>query len=264
MAVIYLSSTLLWNSSLEEIFHLAYQSGLDGMELWAQHFFSRGYKEEEFQKLSALYPLKSCVHSQSWDLNLASMNEGIRAQSVTEVKKSIGLAYRLGLNEVTVHPGHQTIPGAAAPYEAYLKESLKEILDCAQKLGVDISLEIMEKIPKEFVTSMNAMKQVCGELFSSFVYTLDLAHCDSAGEALDTLKDYSRNISKIHISNRKGNQLHTPLYEGDYDMETLLPQLAAYGLPMVIEGFDSREDASTAKQNIHFIQTIFQNGGKQS
>ena len=129
---------------------------------------------------------------------------------------------------------------------------------------MDISLEIMEKIPKEFVTSMDAMKQVCGELFSSFVYTLDLAHCDSAGEALDTLKDYSRNISKIHISNRKGNQLHTPLYEGDYDMETLLPQLAAYGLPMVIEGFDSRRDASTAKQNIHFIQTIFQNGGKQS
>ena len=62
MAAIYLSSTLLWNSSLEEIFHLAYQSGLDGMELWAQHFFSRGYKEEEFQKLSALYPLKSCIH----------------------------------------------------------------------------------------------------------------------------------------------------------------------------------------------------------
>ena len=86
MATIYLSSTLLWNGSLEDIFDLAGQSGLDGIELWAQQFFYQGYREEDYQKLMALYPLKGCVHSQSWDLNLASINDGIRAQSVCEVK----------------------------------------------------------------------------------------------------------------------------------------------------------------------------------
>ena len=88
MANIYLCSTLLWNASLEEIFNLACQSGLDGIELWAQHFFHREYDAGEFEKLAALYPIKSCIHSQSWDLNLASMNEGIRKQSVIEVEKS--------------------------------------------------------------------------------------------------------------------------------------------------------------------------------
>ena len=102
MATIYLCSTLLWNGSLEEIFDMACQSGLDGIELWAQHFFHRKFDAGEFEKLAALYPLKSCVHSQSWDLNLASMNEGIRKQSVIEVEKSIDLAYRLGLDEVTL------------------------------------------------------------------------------------------------------------------------------------------------------------------
>lgn len=263
MANIYLCSTLLWNASLEEIFNLACQSGLDGIELWAQHFFHREYDVGEFEKLAALYPIKSCVHSQSWDLNLASMNEGIRKQSVIEVEKSIELAYRLGLDEVTVHPGHRTIPGAGAPYEAYLRESLQEILEYAQKRQIDVSLEIMEKIPKEFVTTMDAMKAVCVDLFDQFVYTLDVAHCDSEEEVLSTLQNYRSRISKLHISNRKGPKFHTPLNEGDYDMEKLLPELARYTLPMVIEGLDSSRDFSTAKQNIRFIQNIF-NGGNQN
>ncbi len=263
MATIYLSSTLLWNGSLEEIFDLACQSGLDGIELWAQHFFCRKYKAGDYEKLAALYPLKSCVHSQSWDLNLASLNEGIRRQSVIEVEKSIDLAYRLGLDEVTVHPGRQTLPGAGAPWEAYLRESLKEILDYASRLQIDVSLEIMEKIPKEFFTTMKAAKEICGEMFGNFVYTLDLAHCDSQQEALKAMADFHQVISKLHISNRKGNQFHTPLDEGDYDMETLLPRLASYGLPMVIEGFDNSPDFSKAKQNIRFIQNIF-NGGNQN
>lgn len=263
MASFYLSSTLLWGSSPEEMFQLAYQSGLSGIELWAQHFFYQKYNTEEYRKLSALYPLRGCVHSQSWDLNLASLNDGIRTQSIAEVKKSIDLARCLDLEEVTVHPGHRTIPGAGEPYRKYLRESLKEILEYAEKLGIDISLEIMEKLPKEFATSMEAMEQICGPLFDRFVYTLDIAHCDSSQEALNTLKTYGHRISKIHISNRRGNQFHTPLYEGDYDMVQLLPELARYDLPMVIEGFDSQGSFDIAKQNIHFIQTIFQNGGKK-
>ena len=136
MASIYLSSTLLWGSSPEEMFQLAYQSGLSGIELWAQHFFYQKYNAEEYRKLAALYPLRGCVHSQSWDLNLASLNDGIRTQSIAEVKKSIDLARRLDLEEVTVHPGHRTIPGAGEPYREYLRESLKEILEYAEKLGL--------------------------------------------------------------------------------------------------------------------------------
>lgn len=257
MATIYISSSLLWNCSLEEIFDWTYRSQLDGIELWAQQFFSREYRRNDYLRLTALYPLKSCVHSQSWDLNLASLNEGIRRQSVAEVKKSIELADSLGLDEVTVHPGRHTLPGASEHSGDYLRESLKELLDYAGKLQIKISLEIMEKTPKEFATSMEAMKQICGSMFSSFCYTLDAAHCDSTEEIFRTLKDYGSHISKIHVSNRKGNQLHTPLDRGDYDMRALLPQLARFGLPLVIEGFDNGSELSAAAENLHFIQTIF-------
>ena len=260
MANIYLSSTLLWRGSLEEIFNNVFRFGSDGIELWSQQFFYRKFDIGEFEKLAALYPLKNCVHSQSWDLNISSVNDGIRKQSVAEVKKSVELAYQLGLDEVTVHPGHRTISGTEVSYGAYLHESLREILEYAQKRKIDVSLEIMEKIPREFVTTMDAMKAVCGDMFDQFVYTLDVAHCDGEEEILSTLQNYRPRISKIHISNRKGSRFHTPLDEGDYDMEKLLPELARYNLPMVIEGLDSSRDFSAAKQNIQFVQHIF-NGG---
>ena len=107
-----------------------------------------------------------------------------------EVKKSVELAYQLGLDEVTVHPGHCTISGIGVSYGAYLKESLREILEYAQKWKIDVSLEIMEKIPREFVTTMDAMKEVCGDMFDQFVYTLDVAHCDSEEEILSILQNY--------------------------------------------------------------------------
>lgn len=256
MSRIYLSSTLMWNSSLEEIFDWTCRSGLDGIELWAQHFFARGYSREKFRCLAALYSMSGCLHSQSWDLNLASLNSGIRAQSVEEVKRSIDLAVSLDLSEVTVHPGHKTMSADIADYEANLRQSLQELVEYAESRHICLSLEIMEKIPKEFVTDMEAMQRVCGDLFSRCVYTLDIAHCDSEQEAIGILDAHRDRISKIHISNRVGTKFHTPLDTGDYDMEKLLPKLMQYDLPFVIEGLDLAKDFPIAKRNVAFVQTV--------
>ena len=86
-------------------------NGFDGIELWAQQFFARGYDTQEYLRLQALYPLRTCVHSCSWDLNLASMNQGIREMSIKQVEASMRLAAELEAMELTVHPGHMTLPG---------------------------------------------------------------------------------------------------------------------------------------------------------
>ena len=53
------------NSPFKCDIHFEYESKYTLMEVLdflKQDFLSQGYKEEEFQKLSALYPLKSCIH----------------------------------------------------------------------------------------------------------------------------------------------------------------------------------------------------------
>ena len=67
--------------------------------------FARGYDTQEYLRLQALYPLRTCVHSCSWDLNLASMNQGIREMSIKQVEASMRLAAELEAMELTVHPG---------------------------------------------------------------------------------------------------------------------------------------------------------------
>ena len=79
MANIYLSSTLLWNGSMEEIFDMVFQSGLDGIELWSQQFFYRKFDIDEFEKLAlAMYE----------ELDVQEMDEQIERAREVQQRKS--------------------------------------------------------------------------------------------------------------------------------------------------------------------------------
>ncbi len=259
MKQIYISSTMVWNATLEDMYRLVAAYGLGGIEWWAQHMYCRQYDETEYRRLSDAYSLRTAVHSCSWDLNLSSMNEAVRKTSVEEVVRSMQLAKRLGAEEVTVHPGHMTMQGWRKPSIALMKQSLQEIADASYRMNMPVSLEIMEKTKKEIVTDMAAMQEVTGDLFSFFSYTVDVAHCDSAGEVLYTLNHLPR-VSKIHISNRMGQQYHTPLDEGDYDFSALLPSLYTYGIPLVVEGYDPDGSWNTFHRNMAFLAAQQEHG----
>ncbi len=265
MNQIFASSTLFWNASIIKMMHHVKQARLEGIELWAQQFTCRGYVEEDYVRLAEQYGLQTIVHSYSWDLNLSSLNAGIRQASVAEVVKSMQLAARIGAREVTVHPGHQTIANklsrsnwVGGPYENFLYESLSKIAEEADKLGVSVSLEIMEKKKKEFVTSVEAMQVVTKDLFSAFSYTLDVAHCDSMFECLQMGNILSKDglLSKIHISNRQGKTYHTPLGQGDYEFSDVWPQLLRYGVPLVMEGYDEGREFPFFYTNIDFLKAM--------
>lgn len=253
-----IASTMVWNAALEELFRQVYECGLGGMEFWAQHFYCRQYEEEQYRRLSVHYPVHTAVHSCSWDLNLCSMNEGIRRTSVEEVIRSMQLACRLGASEVTVHPGHLTMPGWRAQSVAAMHRSFQEIADASYRMDMPVSLEIMEKAKKEFVTNIEVMKEVTGDLFSFFSYTVDVAHCDSEEEIFCLLEQLPK-VSKIHISNRVGTQYHTPLTDGDYNFADLLPKLHSYHIPMVVEGYDPDGSWRTFWQNVTFLQAQHRN-----
>lgn len=254
MVPILASSTLMWNASLKEMFCQIVENGLAGMEFWAQHFFYQEYDETEYVRLAGQYPMQTVIHSCSWDLNLSSVNEGIRQTSVKEVIASMELARKLGASEITVHPGHMTTTCCRSECAVIMYDSFQEIAGASVRLGIPVSLEIMEKTPKEFVTDIEVMQEVTRDLFDFFSYTLDVAHCDNEEEALYILNHLS-SISKLHISNRQGSRYHTPLSDGDYDFVSLLPVLCAYGLPMVVEGYDPGRYFHVLHQNIAFLQS---------
>ncbi len=252
MSEIYISSTLMWNLPLKQLMELAHDLHAAGLEMWAQQFFFQGYDPTEYQYYAHYFNLKTLVHSCSWDLNLASINTAVRDASIKAVKDSIKLAHKIQAREVTVHPGHMTQPAFRKESTLLMQDSFQQIYEYAHKKNVPVSLEIMEKIKKEFVTDEGAMREVTGGLFDNFYYTLDLAHCDSTEEMFHLL-DTMPHLSKLHISNRKGPKYHTPIPEGDFPFAELLPRLNAYGIPMVVEGCDTTPDLKVLHKNIDFL-----------
>lgn len=257
MYKLYLSSMLLWSSSLEQIFDIATKYNFDGIELWAQQFETRGYSINEYKKLKEFYPIRTIVHSYSWDLNLASLNKGIRQASIEQTKKAIDLTTNLGGNELTVHPGRKTVndDDDTEIYFNFLYQSLQEIYEYAKKNKIRISLEIMEKLPLELAVCEKTIKKATLDLFNNFCYTVDIAHCDTTNEIFN-LADNLPNISKFHISNKLGNQLHTPLYNGDFNFKELLPILSNYEIPIVLEGLDKSFNFTVLRNSIKFINNI--------
>jgi len=245
----------MWNASIEQIVEIVQLYGLRGIELWAQQFETRNYKLKEYTKIVEQYGIDTIVHSKSWDLNFASMNKSIREASVGEIKKSIVLAEAIRATEVTVHPPRESFSGNKEYYYDIAYNSLKEICEFAKEKGIKVSLEIMEKKHNELVTTNEELYVMVRDLYKEMTYTIDVAHCTSE-EEFWTYFNKVENVSKIHISNKKGKKLHTKLSDGDFNFEDLIQKLMQYKIPLVIEGYDGGEDFVVLKDNLEFIKKI--------
>ncbi len=245
----------MWNASVDQIIEIVNLYGIKGIELWDQQFETRNYQVKEYTKVAEQYGIDTIVHSKSWDLNFASLNKSIRQASVEEIKKSIILAEAVRATEVTVHPPRETFSGNKEYYYDIAYTSLREIYEFARLKGVEVSLEIMEKKTNELVTTDEELKVMVRDLYKEMTYTIDVAHCSSEEEFWRYFNRVE-NVSKIHISNKKGKKLHTKLSEGDFNFKDLILKLRQHKIPLVIEGYDGGNDFGVLKDNLEFMKKI--------
>ncbi|AWW27019.1 sugar phosphate isomerase/epimerase family protein [Acetobacterium carbinolicum] len=257
MKNLYVSSNFFFNTDLETMMNKTKRYGFSGIEVWAQQFDLSRYSRKECRTLSDQYGLKNFVHAKSWDLNFASLNQNIRNTSIEEIKRSIDLADALAISEVTVHPPQMTLVGDRDRSLRLGRNSLAEIVSYGESKNIDVSIELMEKLPHELVTSYEEFTELADGFIDQLKVTIDIAHCDSL-EEFEHYFDVFDNISKIHLSNRKGNVLHTPLYEGDYDFSSCFDTILKKNLPIVLEGFDARPGLMQVKKEVSYIKKIME------
>jgi sugar phosphate isomerase/epimerase len=245
----------MWNASVQEIFSMANFYKVGGIELWAEQAEAFHYNTCAIRRLAQKYDIKVVVHSKSWDLNFASLNKSVQRASLRSIKKSIDFAKVLGASEVTIHPPRQTLLIEDSFYIKKTQTGLEKLLEYSEKQGVSLSLEIMEKLPKEIITTPETLKTILGSLYESFIYTVDIAHCNDKKEIFSILASID-SVSKIHISNKRGKLFHTPLYDGDFDFQQILPRLKEYNVPLVIEGLEAGSSYQVLKNNMDFVQNV--------
>lgn len=252
----YMSSTLAWHYSIDKIIELAYQNRLCGIELWAEQAWFQKIETESIKLAKKKYDIKIFCHAPSWDLNLCALNEGIRKQSIEEIKKSIRLNKDIDGEELTVHPGHETLSGKFTKLHFNkLLESLQEICSYAESHQTNISIELMESVPKEFVTHYQVMNDLLAHLPNHVTVTLDIAHMNHTEDLLMLLTNLKK-IGKVHISNRTRDRYHVPLGQGYLDCQTILKTLSEKEFPLIIEGFDESKELLILNENLNFIKNL--------
>lgn len=192
------SSTMLWGLP-RKWFQITEEEGLAGIEVWAQQLESQEISAETVRRLALQHGAALTVHSYSWDMNLISLSRSMREAAEALTKKGIALASYLHAPHVTIHPGRDGLALPGTDFEELMAYSMRSLARYAAEEGTRASFEIMEKIPKERLTTPEAARRAealaaAGPLWS---YTEDTAHCDSEEEIFhiaECLGEASRNF----------------------------------------------------------------------
>lgn len=245
-----LSTTLLWGYNVPEALGIAASLGYTGAEVWAEHAWTHGDATSDIRTQSQDLGLHLTVHSASWDLNLTARNEAIRRTSVEQVIRSIDFAAEVGATMITVHPGRATLHGKHLEWHWERQvESFRLLAEEGAARGVQINVELMEPIKKEFFIEPEDVNRLLAAVgHPNLGVTFDIAHVPLDRQPDQLLRALHR-VDEIHISDSTQQKLHVPLGKGEIDFIPVLQLIAEIGAPVTIEGYETRRTQDLALWN---------------
>lgn len=223
----------LWKTSLSESLRSLADLGYRYVEVLSAppHLWPRSMGEKEraeIRELAAAYGLEIiALNPTAQDLNMASTNPGIHAESVVQLKEQIRLAHDLGAKIVVMPPGrlHTLVP---APVERALqlaRDAIRACLDDAAKYEVCFGLE---NVPFSFMKSAEDMVRFVHDLddhpYLKIVY--DVANAFMVEDAVQGLSAVAPYLGLVHVSDTvKSRWGHTSIGTGDVDFEPVARKL---------------------------------------
>ena len=243
----YLDETHEWIKAL----NLAKEDGFKGIGIMIQESLNYYMENLSILKQSGL---KFCVHANLIDTNIASLNEGIRKESVNQVKEAIILAKALSAEIVTFHPGK---------YRNYLLEkdayeklfiSLEELLPFAKERTIKLALENMEPRGNNLCVKINQIDKVINR-YPELGLCLDVAHAGMVTENFIEYLDVFRDkIIHFHISgvNYLNSHVEVSLKESRINFSLIINEISGFECMLRIE---NRTREKTL-ESLEFINNI--------
>ena len=195
-----------------KIINLAKQHGFEMIEILGESPFYEKDKGE----------FKDCgidmrIHAATVDINIASLNTGIRAESVRQMIECGHYAEKINANTITVHPG---IIGRNEPHLRkwaleIAVESIGEIID---NTNVEVSVENMPVHGKFLGNMVEEIEMIQEETGCSL--TIDTGHGNTCGNLEEMLS--LKNISYCHLNDNDGvKDQHIAISDGTLDLNLL-------------------------------------------
>jgi len=245
-----LSAPLMWAHSAEEVLETARDLGYDGVEMWAYQLSGDDVEAPALGAQARAMGLVLTLHALTWDLNLSSRLESIRAASLDGVLRSVDLAHGLGAELVVVHPGRITVPfDDAEAYWPHLVSSLRAIADHAHAGGIRVGIEHMEPRQGEYVITPDQANRLVRDIDRPNVGTvLDAAHIPW-GEDEPSFAARLEHLIHVHLSDADESRLHLPLGHGARNLTPIVGALRGYRGAIALEGFSIEAGTDLARWN---------------
>ncbi|WP_292475132.1 sugar phosphate isomerase/epimerase family protein [Methanosphaera sp.] len=206
------STLSVFMKSNSEIISLAKKHEFDMIEILAEDIFYEK-DNEEFKNCG----LDVRIHAATVDINIASINRGIRAESVKQMLQCAKYAEKIGAKTITVHPGKiGRNDSRLRKYALNLAiESIGEIMD---QSNVEISIENMPVRKSFLANNVDELEMIQNE--TGCKLTIDTGHANTCNNLVEMLN--LKNISYCHLNDNDGlHDQHITLGEGTLDLNLL-------------------------------------------
>lgn len=171
-------------------------------------------------KIFESYDIDVYLHAPTIDMNPASLNPGMRGETLVQIKETVDMAVEIGALAITVHPGliHRLEDRIRDMGKYYSLETLAEANQYAEDRGVILSLENMPNRYKYFCNNEEEHSYFLRE--SGAQATIDLGHANTNGDIKPFLA--MKKICYYHLSDNNGDKdQHLSLGEGNMDLKLL-------------------------------------------
>jgi len=209
---------------------------------------------ENFRKLKEMiesYSLGVSIHAPFSDLNIASLNDIIREDSLQQIKYAMEIAHKLEAELFTFHSGR------LSPYSLWYTDkawevnlnSIKELYGSAEELGLSLCIENMPEGLETMLSSPGEVEKLIDTLGEVY-FTLDIGHACTGGEALEMIKVMGSRIRNVHIhDNTREKDEHLAVGDGKINFRRIISGLKMYKGNLVIE-VHKEEDVLRSKENL--------------
>lgn len=195
-----------------KIIELAKQHGFEIIEILGEDPFYEKDKGE----------FKNCgidmrIHAATVDINIASLNKGIRTESIKQMIQCGHYAESINANTITLHPGiiGRNEPRLRKWALEIAVESIGKIID---NTNIEISIENMPVRGKFLGNKVEEIEMIQEETGCSL--TIDTWHGNTCGNLEEMLN--LKNISYCHLNDNNGvKDQHITLGEGTLDLNLL-------------------------------------------
>ena len=245
-------------SIIEALKHIL-DCGFHAAEIWMEHLWEGEHSLEEIARYAREMNIELTLHSASYDVNIISTNSDIRQASLRQIEQSIIIGRQLGVTTVVIHPGHlSSTKDHPEPYWTRMEETFSLINTWAQREGVMVGIEAMEKRPKALYTHPEHIRRMLSMGWTNIGLTLDLAHTFTIMDPAEYIQQLEPEwIVHVHLSDGSQQATHLPLGKGEIDINAALRELQrVYNGLVIVEGRVPFHGQETVSGNSAYLQRM--------